>query len=1053
MPAVHFRPDTLPRVERGAGGGLLDLVLPFRVDVDPASGTDRLAAWRLRAQVGGRACEDVTSRVVTPQVIAGLSEAAQDGGTFAFEAFPPYLAMEPHAGTVTYLEYRVRGLRPGDRVSYGLDAVGGDAGRTYTTYAVAPEFGRADIRRIARASVFEPDRAWVLYHRSTAGLHHVRIDVVTLVDDPLAPAGADGLADLVVVVGDRTVDLGRTPDYDLPLVDLASDSVVLTVPADGAAPFPAVSVRYRGGETVPVDLGATVGVGRARAMFVNFAIQGLNDYFAGPDEKYSPARTYTQVTMRDEDATFSSRPGSPEDGPGGAARIGDGYAFTLEAHRRYGIKQMWAMNGGLGILMAHDSPDDLERLREDIASGLVQPVVTGFGAHRVPYYAAETNADAIRLGAAVLDGVLGAHSAVFYPDSRVYARCPQVTDALAATGVEYVVVDADSNGNTVVAAADPPFAAQAPDGQWVDYLNLWRDRTTGTKILFIDPQMKDQLFGADEADARAGKASRSVREKFLIMAAQPDVRRDNLLVYSDDADKASGNGWFDGQQNPTPMNRNYQATLSWISRHPWVEVVTADDLTAADCVGTLDLVAACDPYIERIGTSTVPGFDFGIPFDTWYTAWAGVRVAWLGETLLDVTRRAEDALAGWPVRGRLVDLARLHVTLCLHESQWSKKARPGGSEAPEDFVVAESIQLRNAHVFLAAAVWAEWAAAARPPGAFRDAGPVVERVADLERRSDARRGTPAWRRPGAEGLQWDHDPQPCVVLYNTETLAVIDRNGGRVTHLFTVVDGRPYAVSGTFKAYQYLDVDWSSDGDAGIECDGIVLQNTVCTPNHAYVACDVDASGSTPGPDVTVEAPAADGPYRWAYPDNFNAYDVVETTDGDTPSVTFAYGPGTGEDAPHDLAGLTDLLDRDRAARLADHPGRGVVLHDQGRFGAFRKTIRLVGPAVYVSYTGVAPGHRVSNELCVDLWSSAMRGKRQARTVGPDRDRVRVANGAVAVEVALGDGCAFADAAIADLDAPDPAALRLHRVLTDDVQVVATAAAFDYVITPGRAPG
>lgn len=30
------------------------------------------------------------------------------------------------------------------------------------------------------------------------------------------------------------------------------------------------------------------------------------------------------------------------------------------------------------------------------------------------------------------------------------------------------------------------------------------------------------------------------------MAAQPLVRRTNLLVYSDDADKASGNGWFDG---------------------------------------------------------------------------------------------------------------------------------------------------------------------------------------------------------------------------------------------------------------------------------------------------------------------------------------------------------------------------------------------------------------------------------------------------------------------------------------------------------------------------
>ena len=58
-------------------------------------------------------------------------------------------------------------------------------------------------------------------------------------------------------------------------------------------------------------------------MFVNFAIQGLNDYFATATTDYTPPRTYTQVTMRDEGAGFCSRPGSMEDS------TGDGYAFTL----------------------------------------------------------------------------------------------------------------------------------------------------------------------------------------------------------------------------------------------------------------------------------------------------------------------------------------------------------------------------------------------------------------------------------------------------------------------------------------------------------------------------------------------------------------------------------------------------------------------------------------------------------------------------------------------------------------------------------------------------
>ena len=64
-------------------------------------------------------------------------------------------------------------------------------------------------------------------------------------------------------------------------------------------------------------------------MFVNFAIQGLNDLFATPDDDYQPPRTYTRLTMRDEAASYSSRPGSEENS------VGDGYAFTIDAHRRY----------------------------------------------------------------------------------------------------------------------------------------------------------------------------------------------------------------------------------------------------------------------------------------------------------------------------------------------------------------------------------------------------------------------------------------------------------------------------------------------------------------------------------------------------------------------------------------------------------------------------------------------------------------------------------------------------------------------------------------------
>jgi hypothetical protein len=324
---------------------------------------------------------------------------------------------------------------------------------------------------------------------------------------------------------------------------------------------------------------------------------------------------------------------------------------------------------------------------------------------------------------------------------------------------------------------------------------------------------------------------------------------------------------------------------------------------------------------------------------------------------------------------------------------------------------------------------------------------VIDRVAELERELDHSHGVPPWRRPRCEGLQWDHDPLPCVVLYNAETLVVIDRNGGRITHLFAMVDGLPYSVSGTFKAYQFLDVDWSS---TGFECDGAVLQNTVFTPNHAYTACDVAASRPDTRPELEVP-PLDDVQYGWAYPDNFNAYDIVDAGDGDTPSVTFQYQQGTGQEAPTKLADLANLLEQDRNERLAVPPGPGVVLHDTEEFGTFRKTIRLAGASVHVEYPDVRDGHEVANEVCVDLWSSVMRGSRQERTIAPDQRSITYVNGAIAVKLALDGGATFHADAVADLREPTPGAMRLHRVLTDDARIVAGRPTFRYSVTPSAA--
>ncbi len=1054
---IHFTTDTLPRVVAGAvGTSALDLLLPFRVDVDDPTA---VVGHQLSVEVDGRSwVSRVRSRRLREGVATALRERMARTGMFSFDHLPYYTGLHDDAigtGRSTYLEYRVPGVRPGAAVTYSLavtlrrdgavpEAI---ASPSWTTHAVDPRFTRDEIRRIFSPGAFHAAESWVLYHRRDRGLDQIRIDVADLGWG----GGIPEEADLRVQVADTVVELGPRRYPTLPLVDIAADSVTFAVPHDGR-PLPVVTVQYRSGQAVPVDLAERVNVGEARIMFVNFAIQGLNDLFATPDDDYQPPRTYTQLTMRDEAASYSSRPGSEENS------VGDGYAFTLDAHRHYRIPQMWAMNGGLSGLLAHDCPDDVAAMRRDVKAGLLVPVVAGYGAHRLPYYTRATNSDAIRFGAQLLRTVLGEARPVYYPDQRLTTCKENVASALRDAEIEYVVIDAgagqgavpegrtETPGNTVVADAKPPMGAF--DGErWMNWQYVWRDRRSGARVLFIDREMKDDLFAADGVTADRGKPATSLRCKFLELASAPVRHARNLLLYSDDADKASGNGWFDGGYDARAANNfRYQAVLSWLAAHPWVRVVTTDDLTDDDVVGELDLLRASDPYVEeqwRLPHKPEPDHDNGLAYDTWYAAWARTPAAWLGETLRAVSDRAEQAIerrrADEPGDGEeLVLLARLYFLMCLHESQWSKRPRVGpdeeGFDHVENFVVAESLQLRNAHVFLAASFWARWATEGGAPGAYRDGGPVKDRVAEFEKTGFVHGQEPGWWRPESAGLQWDHDPLPNVVLYNQHALVVVDRNGGRITHLFAMVGGRPVSVSGTFKAYQFVDADWAADG--GVECDGVVLQNTVWTPNHSYVACDVDASRGTIG-----ARPPNDRGFDLYYPDNFNLYDEVPgggDGQGVAPSVTFAYGPGTGEPPPATVAALAAMLEVDRIDKLNN--GRGIVLHDVAEFGGFRKTVRLDGKTVHVAYRDTEPGHRVANEFCVDLLAAALHGRRQTHAVAPDGRSATVTNDdGLSVRVVLESDCTFSAAAAATpLDAPTADHLRLHRVMTDNLEIVAT---------------
>jgi hypothetical protein len=368
-----------------------------------------------------------------------------------------------------------------------------------------------------------------------------------------------------------------------------------------------------------------------------------------------------------------------------------------------------------------------------------------------------------------------------------------------------------------------------------------------------------------------------------------------------------------------------------------------------------------------------------------------------------------------------------------------------GVTSPEDFVVTASLQLRNAHVYLAAAVWAGWARRKRSGRTYLNGGPVIDllRTAGLG---------------GADGLHWDHDLLPTDILYNRDVLAVLDRNGGRITHLFALdhtTGGRAVCVSGTPKVHQWTGPVPDRPANDWVTCDGGVLENTVLTPNHLYVASDLDQSRPIVGRRHE-DRPRQPSPRDWLYPDTFNEY-IAEPNQARR-CVQYTYGPSVGLPRPAVLDDKTfaAACAADRAGKSAPRSGAatGVVWHEGP---AFAKKIRLKGSRVDIRYEHVPPGHRVGNEFCLDVHAAMAKGEFHSRTSERNSRKFRLTGpGGLQVTLTARTGCELAPTAfVHDLETAIGQGIgedwqRLHRVMTDAVELTCLpGGAFHYTIDIG----
>ncbi len=424
------------------------------------------------------------------------------------------------------------------------------------------------------------------------------------------------------------------------------------------------------------------------------------------------------------------------------------------------------------------------------------------------------------------------------------------------------------------------------------------------------------------------------------------------------------------------------------------------------------------PSVDPGGSTSIDTYGKRIHFDAWYDNWKNFPARWINKSFEAISQEIEFTILKWPAKyqNRLYELGKMTFSMYLHESQWNKQPLELGDPnkrtdviEPEDFVIAATLQLRNAQVYLNASIWAEWAKNQTQNHIFCNNGPVIDIIKGLG------------FDPKGTGTYWDRDVLENVILYNRFILIVMDQNGGRITHIFVMKDDKPYCVSGTMKCYQYL-TDEKLVGE-NVICDGEVLQNTVYTPNHAYVACDVRESRASgiigkkynPKTGVNKELDCY-------FPDNFNAYEYSIQKPN---IVMWAYSKTTEPPKPFNLDLFYKLLEQDRIEK--ERGQRGVVFHPLQNF---KKKILLEDRTLFIDYFDTSPGHIVANEFTMDLFRGIMYGERNVRKV-PNENTIELSNtNGLKVTITLISNCQFnKDTLQGDKN------LRLHRVLTDCIEI------------------
>ncbi len=450
--------------------------------------------------------------------------------------------------------------------------------------------------------------------------------------------------------------------------------------------------------------------------------------------------------------------------------IADGYHYSLKAHEDYRIPMDLELTASLLSALQYESPDFLDRIRQDIQDGVVDIVGTVYAQQKLPYYPEDMNEWAIATSKQMIREIVDPNSELDLPLNVMWVPDRTWTD------IPNVVLPVSRHYRAIVLDDRPHFEDFGSSPDYHEPHRLTSEVSSygnNLTVFFICTTFRDDIFQPS-----------ILRSHWAALAQKPE--KNIVCLYGDDWEKSAGNGFFDNKDDYATMYRN---SLMNIASTPWVEPTTLTKITKNITEGRWPLrydirvISDTAPYIDGNGYfAKADAFYYGLSgyndeynhYDYWYKVWKewvpnnlNPYFSYTTKNLEQLWQDAYNALYKTSINNELIELGKHILAASQHETAFGAGELNWGNERLYDWQKRQSEHARYAMVFAYAANWA----------------------------NGVKNGTISNTSTTAV-LDVDNDQAMEYVLLNRQILAIFDTVGGKLQWLFGYQNNVPLLLAG-----------------------------------------------------------------------------------------------------------------------------------------------------------------------------------------------------------------------------------------------------------------